>query len=395
MFGFRWLPAFANIADYPAPCGWRGFCAPREAERRGVWQSVYFVDPSKTEPPTPKKLEDAKKKGQVPKSTDMVSAILLIVGVLLLAAAGDYGFRLAHNYLRGFLEHYLIQSVSERSVVNIFASSMLAFAKMVGILFLAVMVTGVFSNVVQTGMLFTTEPLKPKLSKLNPVSGFKNIILTKKAVFNLFKTIAKCAVASFVTYRFIVNNIETFFAAPALAVLELYPFIKDILVALCLQIGAVMLLIAIADLIFQRRTFKEELKMTKQEVKEEAKQQDGNPEIKGKRRQKQMQMAMNRMIAAMNTATVVVTNPTHLAVAIKYVDGEDEVPVIVAKGADFVAARIREAAKEHEVPIIENKPLAWALYGKAEVGDLVPTEFFKAVAEILVQVLKLKKKKVV
>lgn len=392
MFGFWRIPALENINDYSVSRRWRCFGVPQEAGRGGIWESVFFADPSKTEPPTPKKLADAKKKGQVPKSTDLVSSILLIVGVMLLAATGDYGFRLAHNFMGGFLRDYLTVPLTENTVMNVFVVSIMEFARMVGILFMVVMVTGIVGNVVQTGPMFTAEPLKPKLSKLNPISGFKNILLTKRAVFNLAKTVAKCAVASFVTYRFIVNNLETFFAAPALAVTELYPFIKDILVSLCLQIGAVMLLIAIIDLIFQRRTFKEDLKMTKQEVKEESKQQDGNPEIKGKRRQKQMQMAMNRMIAAMNTATVVVTNPTHFAVAIKYVDGEDDIPVIIAKGTDFVAARIREAAKEHEVPIIENKPLARALHAKTEVGDLVPTEFFKAVAEILVQVMKLKKK---
>lgn len=391
LFCQNFIPVFETAAVGDAMRR-RPFAALDADALRGVWESVYFADPSKTEQPTHKKLSDARKKGQVPKSTDLVSSVLLLVGVIVMSAVGSYGVQTAAEFLAAFFENYLTLPVSENNIMNVMIFSIFEFAKMVGILFIVVMVIGVAANIAQTGFLFTTEPLKPKFSKLNPITGFKNIIFTKKALFNLAKSIAKCGVAAFVAYRFIVGNLDQILQAPSLDILQLIPFMIDILVRLCIQIGAVMLIIAIIDLIFQRRTYKTDLKMTKQEVKEESKQMEGNPEIKGKRRQKQMQMAINRMFSAMNTATVVVTNPTHYAIAIKYVDGEDDVPVIIAKGADYLAARIREAAKEYEIPIVENKPLARALYSKVEVGDLIPAEFFKAIAEILVQVMKLKKR---
>ncbi len=387
MFKFNW---FFNNNNFIPALQTNGYAEPKAP--RAILENFYFADPSKTEEPTAKKLDDARKKGQVPKSTDMVSSIILIVGVLILVSLGQYGYDSCLEFFAYYFKNNIGIHLQEADITPLLMYCIITFVKLTGIIFIAVMVIGVAANIAQTGFLFTTEPLKPKFSKINPITGFKNILLTRKALFNLFKSIAKCGVAGLVAYNYIRNNIEVFSKVTSVPIEMAFSYVVDIIIGVAFQVAFAMLIIAIIDLIFQRRDFKKELRMTKQEIKDENKQAEGNPEVKGKRRQKQMQMAMNRMLSAMNDATVVVTNPTHFAIAIKYVDGEDDIPVVIAKGADFVAGKIRELAKEYNIPIIENKPLARALYKKVEPGDIVPTEFFKAIAEILVQVMKLKKR---
>lgn len=352
---------------------------------------LYFAADEKTEQPTSKKLSDTRKKGQVAKSPDLNAAIILLIAAVMLAASGDEGFKLIYRFFYGSFNNYLNYSVSEGNLRGLTVFYIAESLKIVGILFLTVMISGIAANLAQSGFLFSLDPLKPNFKRLNPIEGMKNLF-SKRALFTLVKSIAKLLLIGYISYNFIKKNIEFIFSITGISYQALFPFMKGLLSGLLFQIVAALLIIGIVDFVFQKYEYKKNLRMTKQEVKEEYKQMEGDPKIKGARRQKQRQMSMNRMMSAVSKATVIVTNPTHLAVALKYEHNVDPVPVLVGKGADYIAAKIRELAKENNIPIVENKPLAQLLYKKVEIGQEVPPVFYQAVAEILAAVIRMKKK---
>jgi len=353
---------------------------------------IYFADANeKTEQPTQKKLQDAKKKGNVTKSVDLTGAIILIIILVLMAAVGDKGVRSIYDFVTLIIGEFTNIQLTEDNVIQLYTMSLLFFFKTTGLTFVVVMIAGVIANVAQTGFIRSTDPLKPDFKKLNVIKGIKNMF-SKKALFNLFKTLLKFIFIGVIAYNFVKAHIGDIFSMTGLNIAAIYPFIKDLIFSLLIQVAAIMLVLGIIDFVFQKYDYKKQLKMTKQEVKEEYKQMEGNPEIKSQRKQKQKQLSMNRMMSAVSDSTVVVTNPTHFAIAIKYKNDEDEVPLVVAKGADYIAAKIREKAKEEKVPIIENRYLARLLYKKVEIGQAIPGDLFQAVAEILAVVYKMKRK---
>lgn len=354
----------------------------------------YFADEGeKTEQPTGRKIKETRKKGQVVKSPDLNAAIILLICAMLMTIAGEYSFKEIYRFMYKCFSDYVNYAISLDNIRNLILFYIFEFIKIVGITFAVVMVIGIVANLIQSGFVFSTDPLKPNLKKLNPIEGFKNIF-SKRSLFNLLKTLLKFVFIGFVAYTFIRDNIDKILIASAVGVYELFPFVKDVLFQLIIRVLAVMMILGIVDYIYQRYDYKKRLRMTKQEVKEEWKQSEGDPQIRSARRQKQRQLSMNRMMAAVADATVVITNPTHLAIAIRYDTKLDEVPVVVAKGADYVAGKIRERAKEHNVPIIENKPLAQVLYKQVEINEEVPPALYQAVAEILAVVISLNKKAV-
>ena len=353
---------------------------------------IYFADANeKTEQPTQKKLQDAKKKGNVTKSVDLTGAIILIIILVLMSAVGDKGVRSIYDFVTLIISEFTNTQLTENNVINLYKMSLLFFFKTTGLTFVVVMVAGVIANIAQTGFIRSTDPLKPDFKKLNVIKGIKNMF-SKKALFNLFKTLMKFIFIGIIAYNFVKAHIGDIFSMTGLNIAAIYPFIKDLIFSLLIQVAAIMLVLGIIDFVFQKYDYKKQLKMTKQEVKEEYKQMEGNPEIKSQRKQKQKQLSMNRMMSAVAESTVVVTNPTHFAIAIKYKNDEDEVPLVVAKGADYMAAKIREKAKDEKVPIIENRYLARLLYKKVEIGQGIPGDLFQAVAEILAVVYKMKRK---
>ena len=257
--------------------------------------------------------------------------------------------------------------------------------------FLVGFIVAFVSDFLQVGYKPTTKPLQPKLSKLNPVSGMKKIFSTRK-LFELAKSILKLGLMAIVIYTFFKSRTESLFLLYDIPLKSAIGLMGNLIFDLGTRIAIAYMFIAFADLIYQKRKFTKDMMMTKQEVKDEFKNSEGSPEVKSAQKRRMMESSRRRMMQAIPQADVVITNPTHYAVAIKYDAEEAEAPIVVAKGADYVAMKIKELAKENDVEIVENKPLARMLYANVEVGELVPPELYKAVAEVLAYVYHLKGK---
>ena len=346
----------------------------------------------KTEKASPKKLRDARKKGQVVKSSDVNNFMLMIVSFAVISVFGS----ILVNDIKDIMKYFLFNSY-DTSLINstsnsLYLSVLSLCLKLAIFIFVPLVLVGIVANIMQTGFLFTQESLKPQFNKINPITGFKNIFSRQRLLTSL-KNIILLGVLSFISYSFILDKQSDLLSLPYMSYSDILATIGQILSQLVIRILAVVAVIAAMDYAIQYIEFMRNLKMTKQEVKEEYKQMEGDPFVKGKRRQKQREIAMSRMASAVAESTVVVTNPTHFAVALKYVHETDLIPKVMAKGVDFKAQKIKELAKENDVPIIENKPLARALYRDVEVEQEIPLERYKAVAEVLAIVYNLEKKK--
>ena len=346
----------------------------------------------KTEEPTPKKLEDARKEGNVPKSQDVSSLVTLVVGVVVLMFYMKYMiFRLEQFYFYYF--SFFSHQWSVNDIISLFIQSVLEIFILLAPIAIAIMIAGVLGNVAQFGFLFTTKTIQPKLSKINPISGLKNLFSLKKlfeGVKITLKVFVAFGVGFYLFYSWLVE-------IPKLELFDLFTQIKWIVekvVILVWVMIAIFLVFAVIDFAYQRYSYKKSLKMSKQEIKDEMKNTEGNPEIKAKIRQIQMKMASQRMMAEIPKADVVVTNPTHYAVAIRYDRTKDKAPRVIAKGIDHLAQRIKEIARENDVMIVENKPLARQLYAEVELESEIPEQFYKAVIEVLVYVYKVKEKRI-
>jgi len=351
---------------------------------------IIFASDDKTEEATPKKKSDARKKGQIPKSKDVALALTLLSSTIVIATLGGYVGNELKATMITFLNNYLNMTLDYSSVQKILVIVTWRLAVTFLPVVIPIMFMGILANFLQTGGLITLEPLKPDLQKLNPISGLKRMF-SMRSLVQLIKDSAIVAVVGFIGYKFIKDNYTYILTLGDLDAAGVISAIGNLTVSIFFKITIIMVVIALTDYIYQRYQFNKDLRMTKQEIKEEFKQSDGDPQIKGKIRQKQREMAMRRMMQEVPKATVVVTNPTHISVALKYEEGQSA-PVVVAKGADSVALRIKELAKENDVPIIENKPLARIMYKELEINQEVPVEMYQAVAEILALVYKLKKK---
>ncbi len=349
----------------------------------------------KTEQPTAKKLDDARKEGQVAKSQEIATAFSLLSFFILLRLT--YGFmgqnftgifnrvydnipNVARTY-DGFLPISYIRSI----IYNAFLTILLVCAPFFAVGFFVAFLC----DLVQVGYKPTTKPLQPKLSKLNPISGMKKIFSTRK-LFDLAKSILKLILMSVVIISFFNGRKESIFLLYDIPLKNAIGMMGNFIIDLGIRIAVVYMIIAFADLIYQRRKFTKDMMMTKQEVKEEFKNAEGSPEVKSAQKRRMMEASRRRMMQQIPQADVVITNPTHYAVAIKYDASVSEAPIVVAKGADYLAQKIKEIAKDNNVEIVENKPLARMLYANVEVGEMVPPELYKAVAEVLAYVYHLK-----
>lgn len=346
----------------------------------------------KTEDATPKKKSDSKKKGQVAKSKELSSTMTLLTSTLLLITLGAYMLGNLKGVLILFLNNYLTLSLTEETFRTILLVAMIKFALLILPIMVPIMIMGVVASLMQSGFIFTGEPLKPDLKKLNPISGFKKIF-SMRSVVDLLKNLAIISTIGYVAYDYIKSNYLDIMNYGSLKIDAILGVFGKLVIDIFFKIAIIMLIISIIDFAYQKYKHNKELKMSVQEIKEEYKQQEGDPQIKNKIRQKQREMAASRMMQAVPDATVVITNPTHLAIAIKYDGGGESAPIVVAIGADNVAIKIKEIASENDVPIIENKPLARLIYSELDLGSEIPTDMYQAVAEILALVYKLKKKK--
>ena len=350
-----------------------------------------FDSSEKTEEPTQRKQEESRKKGQVAKSAELSSVFVILAAFLALKTAGPHLYETLIGYMRHIFNGLSVRGdFTIQSVQLMITEAGMNFFEAVLPLMISVLLVAVSVSILQVGFSFNPDTIMPQFSRINPISGFGRIF-SKRSLVELIKSLLKITVVGYFIFRFIQK--ETL-RIPSLMMAEIpdsFALLAGIIYDLAFQIAMVILVLAILDYGYQWWEHMQNLKMSKQEVKEEMKQTEGNPQIKSKIREKQRAIATRRMMAEVPKADVVVTNPTHFAVALKYESGM-EAPTVVAKGADFIAQRIREIAKENDVVIVENKPLAQALFKNAEVGDPIPPDLYKAVAEVLAYVYRLKRK---
>ncbi|PRY77517.1 flagellar biosynthesis protein FlhB [Alkalibacterium olivapovliticus] len=335
----------------------------------------------KTEKPTPKKLSEARKKGQVPKSQDLSSAISFGLFALALTALATYVLQRSYVFMQESLRFgsdpmrviHELPAIGMRAIIwfLILAAPFLAIA----------FFTGVVGNMVQVGFLFTKDPLKPSFSKMNPISGFKNI-MGKKAAFGLVKNLMKLFIVVGFTVYTLYESAVVILNAGRVGTFAIFPLMIDLVSKLAFNLAIFMAILGIADYVYQRYDHKKNLMMSMQEIKDEYKEMEGDPQIKSQRKAMYRDMVSGNM-SDVGEATVLITNPTHFAIAIRYDKDKDQVPVVLVKGQDLMALKMRELAKEQNVPIIENKPLARALYKQVEPNDPIPTELYQTIAEIL------------
>tara|TARA_B100001146_G_C16157941_1_gene424317 strand:- start:159 stop:1226 length:1068 start_codon:yes stop_codon:yes gene_type:complete len=344
----------------------------------------------KTEEPSAKRITDSEEKGNFAHSREINSSFVLLAALLGFLITGEQSTRnLMGSWHMLIAEAGTLQLTFEE-LYKVVADSMTGFIKVIGLFLVLIMVGGVTSNLIQIGGLrFSTHPLIPKFSKLSPMKGFGRIF-SKNTVMELFKSLFKVGIISILSYFIIKSHWNEIPPLMGLGVGEILSFMGFVALEIIFQVLLVMIFLSLIDLAFQRFTYRENLRMTKQEVKEERKETDGNPQIKQRIRTVQMEMARKRMMSAVPDADVVVTNPTHISIAIKYDPEKTSAPAVIAKGVGPIAMRIREIARENGIPLVEDKPLARTLNKTVEVGQLIPASLYKAVAEILAYVYKLK-----
>lgn len=348
----------------------------------------------KTESATPKKLEDARKKGQVAKSMDAITAVSLLVFFfllkLLMAFLGSQfkdGFSLFLGKISDVTKNefnlqmacailqQLIQKITIICLPFLLSTFIVAFAV----------------NIVQVKWKVSFEPIKPKFDKFNPVNGVKRLF-SKDKIMELLKSIAKICVIIYVVKNYLEDKWALVMNMYSYTLTQGLELLGDIIINIGLRISALFVVIAVVDIVYQKWKFQEDMKMTKQEVKDEYKQSEGDPKVKSQQKSRMQQASRQRMMQELPNADVVITNPTHLAVAIRYDKEKHEAPVVVAKGADYLAAKIKETASNYQIEIVENKPLARMLYHNVEIGAEIPLELYQMVAEVLAYVYNLKGK---
>lgn len=349
----------------------------------------------KTEEPTAKKLDEARKDGKVVKSKELNHAVDLIVLFLVLKIFMSFvyhGLLDVFNFVYSRIPEFVknnSQEISSRSVSGFLHVVIIESLQIMLPFLLIGFAVCLLANILQFGFKVTSKPLQPKLDKFNPINGFKRII-SKDSLFELLKSILKLILIAYVAYTSIQKNADELFVLYDIPLMQAIILCGQIILDAGLKIGLVYLILGAADWFYQKHKFREEMKMTKQEVKDEYKNTEGNPEIKGKQRQRMQEASRRRMMQDVPKADVIITNPTHLAVAIKYDANEAKAPIVLAKGEDYLAMKIREAAKENNIEIVENKPLARMLYANVDIGQEIPPELYQAVAEVLAMVYNLK-----
>lgn len=346
----------------------------------------------KSEAPTPRRRQEAREKGQVAKSNDLSSAALLLGAMIALRM---FGANLLGSLLAIMRENLSVSdpaAVRSMDINQIVMATSILLLSAVGPILAALIVTSIASSLLQVGPIFTTQPLMPQLERLNPLNGFGRLF-NVRTIVQLGMNLLKLFVVVWVGYVAIRGRMSDVLVSLETDGWAQVVVMSDVLYDVGIRLAIVLLVLALLDFSWQKMKLERDLKMTKQEVKEEMRRMDGDPIIKQRRRKMQLAAALQRIRKTVPTADVVVTNPTELAIAIKYDSDTMAAPRVVAKGADYLAKKIREMAAMHGIPIIERKPLAQALYKTVEVGQEVPEQFYKAIAEILAYVYQLSGKK--
>lgn len=340
----------------------------------------------RTEQATPKRLGEARKKGQAAKSMDLVAAVGFLGMVAVLAVTAERLINTSLNYVSMALSNLSLVTESNYSFAPLLVHAVNVFVAMVWPLLAAAVLLGVLANILQVGFLWSGDPLMPEFSRLDPVEGLGRMLSTR-ALFDLVKALAKLLAVGFAAYLGLLGEMERLLLAGYSEGAGSLALVGRVLFGVALRVGVTYLVIGVVDFLYQRHEFRQNLMMTRQEVKEEHKQMEGDPQVKARQRERQRLLATGRMFAAIPTATVVVTNPTHFAVALRYERGATSgAPLVVAKGCDYLAQRIKLRATQCGIPLVENPQLARSLYQQAEVGQEIPFALYRTVAEILADV---------
>lgn len=343
----------------------------------------------KTEQPTRRKLKKAREKGQVARSREIPAAAVLMGVVLMLFYFGKDFWHTLEIEMYYLLSRNVPQEISMSFLTTTVRGIAVRTAAIMVPILLGVLGFSVFSNILQGGLVFTTKALKLKPEKLHPKNGLKRIF-SKNGLVELTKSLIVVILVSLITYQVVTSHLSLY---PRLVLMDhgkiLY-WIVSITFDVLIRIAFLMVVVALFDFCFQKYRFKEQMKMSKKEVKEEYKEMEGDPTTKGRIRRIQRQMARRRMMADVPNADVIITNPTHYAVALSYKMDSMEAPKVIAKGVGFLAQKIKELAQEHGIPQVENKPLARALHKSVDIGEYIPAHLYRAVAEILAYIYKAK-----
>lgn len=344
----------------------------------------------RTEQATPKRKQEARRKGQVAQSREISSVMVLMASLGFFYFAGSWMFWNLSEFIAGIYQN--IDTLRFASLTDASNFSMEVLYKLLVVLLpflIPVAIAGFVANVFQIGFQLNSEAMAPKFSRLNPISGMKRLVSLRSLV-ELGKSIVKILFIGSIAYMLIKGDMKAFPALIHQEVGQILTFIARVSLKISFFVCLAMIALAVLDFIYQRWQHEKDLKMTKQEVKDEQRQTHGDPKVKARIRGIQMEMARRRMMEAVPEADVIITNPTHLAIALKFDAQEMIAPRVLAKGAGYVAQRIREIAEENQIPILEQKPLARGLYKMVEIGDYIPAELYRAVAEVLAYVYRLK-----
>lgn len=347
----------------------------------------------KTEPATDKKLKDAREEGKVAKSKELTAAFDLIVLFLVLKIFISYvGGKLLgiFSYIYNRMPDFLTEtqkSMSTVSVRNFINDILIQFLLIVLPFFVFGVAITLLVSIIQVGWKISTKPMAPKFDKFNPINGFKRMF-SKDSFFELIKSILKIGVIAYVAYTSIKSHENDIFIMYELPLKQAVALIGDIIINTGLKISIVYLIVGVVDFAYNKHKFNEDMKMTKQEVKDEFKNTEGDPQIKGQQKRRMQEASQRRMMQDVPKADVVITNPTHFAVAVRYDSETDQAPVVIAKGQDYVAFKIKEIARENNISIVENKPLARMLFHNVDLGSEIPPELYQSVAEILAVIYK-------
>ncbi len=350
----------------------------------------------KTEDPTAKRLRQARNRGQVAKSTEMTTAAVLLIGGGLVFILGGNTFGTVMAFMKETFIHSSSISVNTDNVTSFYGKLLVMLGGIMLPIMLSLFLVSLASEISQVGLNLASEKFTKGLnfkSIFNPLKGVRRIFFSSRSMFELGKSFAKLVILGLVVYSVIANKEEEMIGMMERPFVDFSSFIVSLSIEMVMKVAAVYLIIAFADWAYQKYKYKEDLKMTKFEVREETKQSEGDPKVKARMRQLIRQRFRSIMMRSIESADVVITNPTHFAVCLKYKMGEMNAPVVVAKGVDFLAFRIREKAIEFDIPIVEEPPLARTLYYGVQINEEIPENLFKAVAQVLAYVYNLKEKR--
>jgi flagellar biosynthetic protein FlhB len=347
----------------------------------------------KTEPATPKKREEARKKGQAGKSREIPSVAVLAAGIIFLYFGGRRLITSLENFIERTFNSVPAMKGSDFNIAYLSHEYLVTFILMILPMLATLVVVAIVANIAQTGFIWSVEPLAPKASKISPIEGAKKMF-SKRALVELGKSIGKVMIVGWAAFSVIQGNFGRFLQLSYQDKAQIMGFMGKTSLDMVTRSCYVIALLALLDFLYQRWEFEQDIKMTKQEVKEEYKQTEGDPIVKSRIRSIQREMARRRMMEDVKKADVIITNPEHLAIALIYDSSSMEAPTVVAKGADRIALKIRSIAKENHIPLVENRPLAQNLYKLVDIGQQIPPDFYQAAAEILAYVYGLKNRRI-